>query len=130
MIDPQPRWEKDDAILASQLNRQSEGIDRANSLQVVEGSGLTITNTMDSQIIGQKKRLECWAKITGGGTAGKYSATQQIETSSGGWTNGNRTWTSGGYYLREANAQTTVPVNSIVRAAFEGAYWVFDWGMC
>jgi len=127
---PMPRWEKDDAILHGQLNAQSEAIDRANNLGVVENSGLTITDTASSQIIGMKRRLESWAKITGGGTAGKYSATEQIPDGSGGWTAGNRTWTSGGYYLLEANAQTTVPTNTYVPVTFEGPYWVFDWGMC
>lgn len=73
-----------------------------------------------------------WVKITGGGTGGKYSGTEQIPTSSGGWADGPRAWDTTTNLLVEANGSTTVPTGTSRRVlAFKGKYfWYFQYGPC
>jgi hypothetical protein len=79
-----------------------------------------------------RRRLSCWALITGGGASGKYAATEQLETSGGGWATGPRTWTTTGTYphpLTEVNGNASVPNGSTrrVRAWCDRFGWWFQY---
>jgi len=97
----QPRWEKDDPILASQLNAHSEGATRGNARDG-DGKNITVADTPAAQILGTgNRRTPFWATLSGSGPA--YSWTKVVLDSSGSWTSTTRTGTSNAH---EANGRT------------------------
>ena len=122
-----PQWQPGDEIVSGDLNTLSRGVEGALNLRVDPSSGLETMYLPGGTIIRQRRKLECWVKITGGGTSGIYAGAQQLETSSGGWTAGPRSWTTGDSLLQEANGSTTVPTGGtvIVRAWKDRFRWRF-----
>lgn len=97
----QPRWEKDDPILASQLNAHSDGAAKGNS-RVGDDKNIVVTDTPDRQIVGPVKDARpFWATLSGSGPG--YSWTKVTLDSSGSWASTTRTGTSNAY---EANGRT------------------------
>ena len=126
-MDSMPTFTAGEELTSSDLNTLSEGVEAALSLRVDPGSGLEMMALPTGTLIRQRRKLEVWVKITGGGTSGIYAGTQQLETSSGGWTNGPRSWVAADNLLQEANGNTAVPTGGtvIVRAWKDRYRWRF-----
>ena len=122
-----PRWAAGTELASEDLNQLSRAAETALSFSVDPSCGLQLTRLPHARILRLNKKLECWVLITGGGTSGIYSGTEQLEASGGTWSSGTRTWTTGSGLLREANGSTTVPNASTVRVrAWKDRYfWRF-----
>jgi len=127
MFETLPTWTSGDDLKADDLNMLSRAADAALSLTVDPGTGLSLICLPHSRIIRGKRKLECWVKITSGGTSGIYAGTQQMEAAGGTWAAGPRSWTVASGLLIEANVSTTVPATTIVRAWKDRFCWRFNY---
>lgn len=124
-----PPLKPGDELTSSWLN---DALDSAPTVRADPASGLESVDFGRGPVLRARNRLEIWAKVGAHGSGGKYAWTQQLDTPSGGWANGPRSGTTTDNPLVEANGNTGVALNKVVRAWKDsnGFCWKFIYGSC